>query len=63
MRYSWRFMGYQIGAILGGALAPTIAVLLWNELGIFYVSVYILVAAGLTLWSLSQLEETGGRSL
>ena len=33
------------------------------ELGIFYVSVYILVAAGLTLWSLSQLEETGGRSL
>ena len=35
----------QIGAILGGALAPTIAVLLWNELGIFYVSVYILIAA------------------
>ena len=63
VRYSGASLGYQIGAILGGALAPTIAVLLWNELGIFYVSVYILVAAGLTLWSLSQLEETGGRSL
>ena len=63
VRYSGASLGYQIGAILGGALAPTIAVLLWNELGIFYVSIYILVAAGLTLWSLSQLEETGGRSL
>ena len=56
-------LGYQIGAILGGALAPTIAVLLWTELGIVYVSVYILMAAGLTLWSLSQLEETGGKAL
>ena len=63
VRYSGASLGSQIGAILGGALAPTIAVLLWNELGIFYVSVYILLAAGLTLWSLSQLEETGGRSL
>ena len=63
VRYSGASLGYQIGAILGGALAPTIAVLLWTELGIFYVSLYILLAAGLTLWSLSQLEETGGRSL
>ncbi len=63
VRYSGASLGYQIGAILGGALAPTIAVLLWKELGIAYVSVYILVAAGLTLWSLSQLEETGGRAL
>ncbi|MDA8554499.1 MFS transporter [Luminiphilus sp.] len=63
VRYSGASLGYQIGAILGGALAPTIAVLLWNELGIVYVSVYILIAAGLTLWSLSQLEETGGRAL
>jgi MFS family permease len=63
VRYSGASLGYQIGAILGGALAPTIAVLLWTELGIFYVSLYILLAAGLTLWSLSHLEETGGRSL
>ena len=63
VRYSGASLGYQIGAILGGALAPTIAVLLWTELGIFFVSLYILLAAGLTLWSLAQLEETGGRSL
>ena len=50
VRYSGASLGYQIGAILGGALAPTIAVLLWQELGIIYVSVYILVAALLTLW-------------
>ena len=63
VRYSGASLGYQIGAILGGALAPTIAVLLWNELGIIFVSVYILIAALLTLWSLSALEETGGRDL
>jgi MFS family permease len=63
VRYSGASLGYQIGAILGGALAPTIAVLLWNEFGIFYVSVYIAIAAVLTLWSLSQLEETKGNSL
>ena len=62
VRYSGASLGYQIGAILGGALAPTIAVLLWNELGIFYVSVYILIAAILTLLSLSALEETKGRT-
>ena len=63
VRYSGASLGYQIGAIVGGALAPTIAVLLWNELGIFYVSLYILLAAVLTLWSLALLEETGGREL
>ncbi|MGA0151567.1 MAG: MFS transporter, partial [Luminiphilus sp.] len=63
VRYSGASLGYQIGAILGGALAPIIAVLLWNEFGIFFVSVYIMVAALLTLWSLSQLEETKGKTL
>ena len=63
VRYSGASLGYQIGAIIGGARAPTIAVLLWNNFGIFYVSVYILIAALMTLWSLSQLEETKGNSL
>ena len=63
VRYSGASLGYQIGAIVGGALAPTIAVLLWNNFGIFYVSVYILIAALMTLWSLSQLEETKGNTL
>jgi metabolite-proton symporter len=63
VRYSGASLGYQLGAIIGGALAPTIAVLLWDRFGIFYVSVYIAIAALLTLWSLSQLEETKGNSL
>ena len=63
VRYSGASLGYQIGAIIGGALAPTIAVLLWNELGIFFVSLYIMLAAVLTLLSLALLEETGGRAL
>lgn len=45
VRYSGASLGYQLGAIVGGALAPTIAVLLWNNFGIFYVSVYIALAA------------------
>ena len=40
VRYSGASLGYQMGAILGGALAPTIAVLLWNQFDIFYVSLY-----------------------
>jgi len=63
VRYSGASLGYQLGAIIGGALAPTIAVLLWDSFGIFYVSVYIAIAALLTLLSLSQLEETKGTSL
>ncbi|MGB1190944.1 MAG: MFS transporter, partial [Pseudomonadales bacterium] len=53
VRYSGASLGYQLGAIVGGALAPTIAVLLWNNFGIFYVSLYIALAAVLTLLSLS----------
>ncbi len=63
VRYSGASLGYQLGAIIGGALAPTIAVLLWDSFGIFYVSVYIAIAALLTLWSLSHLEETKGSAL
>lgn len=63
MRYSGASLGYQIGAIIGGALAPTIAVLLWNEYGIFYVSVYILIASLATLWSVWMLTETHGTDI
>ena len=41
VRYSGATLGYQFGAILGGAFAPTIAALLWNDYGIIWVSVYI----------------------
>ena len=46
VRYSGASLGYQIGAILGGALAPTIAVMLVEDLWrSVYVSVYMALAA------------------
>jgi len=51
-------LGYQFGAILGGAFAPMIAALLWNDYGIIWVSVYIAFASFLTLLSVLFLTET-----
>ena len=58
VRYSGATLGYQFGAILGGAFAPTIAAFLWNDYGIFWVSVYIAFASLLTLFSVMTLTET-----
>jgi MFS family permease len=63
VRYSGASLGYQIGAILGGAFAPTIAVLLWKEFGIVYVSVYIAIAALVTIGSVYMLTETSGKDI
>ena len=58
VRYSGATLGYQFGAIIGGAFAPTIAVKLWTELDIFFVSVYMAFSALLTLLSVMALTET-----
>ena len=58
VRYSGATLGYQFGAILGGAFAPTIAAFLWSDYGIFWVSVYIAFASLLTLFSVMALTET-----
>ena len=58
VRYSGATLGYQFGAILGGAFAPTIAAFLWKDYGIFWVSVYIAFASLLTLLSVMALTET-----
>ena len=58
VRYSGATLGYQFGAIIGGAFAPTIAVKLWTELDIFWVSVYMSCSALLTLLSVMALTET-----
>jgi MFS family permease len=63
VRYSGASLGYQIGAILGGAFAPSLAVLLWKEYGIIYVSVYIAVAALITIVSVLMLTETHGTDI
>ncbi|CAE7149183.1 abaF [Symbiodinium necroappetens] len=63
VRYSGASLGYQLGAILGGALAPTIATILWGEFGVIYISVYIALASVLTLISVWMLTETRGTDL
>ena len=63
VRYSGASLGYQIGAILGGALAPIIATALWAELGTVYISIYIAFGCLLTLASVWALTETHGTNL
>ena len=58
VRYSGATLGYQFGAIFGGAFAPTIAAFLWNNHGIFWVSLYIAFASLMTLFSVMALTET-----
>lgn len=63
VRYSGASLGYQIGAIVGGAFAPTIATILWSEYSIVWVSVYIAIASTLSLISVLMLTETYKSSL
>ena len=63
VRYSGASLGYQVGAILGGAFAPTIATILWVEYSIFWVSVYMAFASTLSLISVMMLTETYKTSL
>ena len=58
VRYSGASLGYQIGAIIGGSFAPTIATLLWTSYDIFWVSVYIAIASIASLVSVYFLTET-----
>jgi len=58
VRYSGASLGYQIGAIVGGAFAPTIATILWVEYDIVWVSVYIAGASLLSLIAVKMLTET-----
>jgi metabolite-proton symporter len=63
VRYSGASLGYQLGAILGGAMAPIIATYLWIEFGTIYISIYIAIACVLTLISVLLLSETHGTNL
>ncbi len=58
VRYSGATLGYQIGAILGGAFAPSIAAWLWTDYDVMWVSAYIAVASLLSLISVYMLTET-----
>ncbi len=63
VRYSGASLGYQLGAILGGAFAPIVATALWAGFGTFYISIYIALASALTLISVMLLTETHGTDL
>jgi metabolite-proton symporter len=59
VRYSGASLGYQLGAILGGALAPVIATALLAQFGdTRYISAYIALASAITLICVWQLSET-----
>jgi MFS family permease len=59
VRYSAASLGYQLGAILGGSLAPMIATAILAETGRpFGISVYMAVACAITLVSIAMLKET-----
>ena len=59
VRYSGASLGYQLGAILGGALAPLIATALLAQFGdTRYISAYIALASAITLICVWQLSET-----
>ena len=58
VRYSGATLGYQLGAIAGGAFAPTIAAMLGTDFDSCWVSVYIAIASILTLLSVMSLTET-----
>ncbi len=64
VRYSGASLGYQFGAIFGGALAPIIATQLLATYGTTIgVSWYIAAACVITLVSVSMLRETRGTDL
>lgn len=63
VRYSGASLGYQLGAIVGGGLAPTIATFLWMEYGTIWVSAYMAFASVLTIICVMMLSETSGRDL
>jgi MFS family permease len=59
VRYSGASLGYQLGAILGGALAPLIATALLAQFGdTRYISAYIALASAITLICVWRLSET-----
>jgi MFS family permease len=64
VRYSGASMGYQIGSVFGGALAPIIATALLAATGTsFAVGAYMAVVCAITGVCAFLLSETYGRSM
>lgn len=64
VRYSGVSIGYALGAILGGAFAPTIAQMLLNETGWSpAIGIYIMVLCVVSFTAVSLVKETKGTDL
>lgn len=64
MRYSGVSLGYQVTSIVAGSLAPIIATTLLRDFGSWVpVSIYIAIAAVVTLIAVAVAKETVGSSL
>jgi metabolite-proton symporter len=64
LRYSGASMGYQLAGVLGGGIAPIVAIALVSATGsAFAVSGYVLAMVVLTLVALAVAPETSERSL
>jgi MFS family permease len=64
VRYSGASIGYQLGGVLGGAVAPLIAVrLLEIYKSAVPVAIYVALAAGLTIIGVLMASEMRGRNL
>ena len=64
VRYSGVSIGYALGAILGGAFAPTIAQALLNETGWSpSIGIYIMVLCVISFTAVSMVKETKGADL
>jgi MFS family permease len=64
LRYSGASMGYQLAGVLGGGIAPIVAIALVGATGTSYaVSVYVVAMLLLTLIALALAPETSERSL
>ncbi|WP_448625175.1 MFS transporter [Geodermatophilus sp. URMC 64] len=64
LRYSGASMGYQLAGVLGGGIAPIVAIALVDATGTSYsVSLYVLAMLLLTLIALAVAPETSARSL
>jgi len=64
LRYSGASMGYQIAGVLGGGIAPIVAISLYERFGTpFAVSGYVLAMAVLTVVALAFAPENAGRDL
>jgi MFS family permease len=63
LRYSGASMGYQLAGVLGGGIAPIVAIALVGATGTsFAVSAYVLAMAVLTLVALAVAPETSERA-